>query len=214
VKDLLIAVLLFSNIALFGQDLPSREIISPSNFLTYLNGDNNIKGSTFLYEDWSSKIVVFGTDNTTYHYSNANYNLKERKFFVKLKNDSIYEINIKSLKYVVLNNKKFEFLNGDYVERVAKGKLNVFKQHELTIKEGMIDGTTKEKMTPDKYVVKSNFCALKDGKLVPFKLKKKTVLSLLELSNKKEFTSEIKRRKLSFSNEEDLVKILEYYNSL
>ena len=213
-KALFLAILIFCNFAVIGQDLPSREIISPSNFLTYLKGDNNIKGSTFLYDDWSSKIIVFGTDNSTYRYSNANYNLKERKFFVKLKNDSIYEINIKNLKYVVLNNKKFEFLNDDYVERIAKGKLNVFKKHVLGIKEGMVDGTTKEKMTPDTYVVKSNFCVLQDGDLVPFKLKKKTVLSLLELSNKKEFTSEIKRRKLSYSNEEDLVKILEYYNSL
>ena len=126
-KALFLAILIFFNFAVIGQDLPSREIISPSNFLTYLKGDNNIKGSTFLYDDWSSKIIVFGTDNSTYRFSNANYNLKERKFFVKLKNDSIYEINIKNLKYVVLNNKKFEFLNDDYVERIAKGKINVFK---------------------------------------------------------------------------------------
>ncbi len=200
--------------ATFGQDLPSREIITPSNFLRFKKGDANIEGSTFLYENWAANIVVFGADNRTYRYNNANYNLKERKFFVKLQNDSIYEINIKNLNYVVLDNKKFELVKGDYVERMAKGKINVFKQHALSIKEGMKDGTTKEKITPDKYVVKSTYVYLKNGALVPFKLKKKAIIGILELEDKKQFQSEIKKRKLSFKKEEDVIKIFEYYNSL
>ncbi|MAD96637.1 MAG: hypothetical protein CMB99_04840 [Flavobacteriaceae bacterium] len=200
--------------ATFGQDLPSREIITPSNFLGFKNGDANIEGSTFLYEDWLANIVVFGADNRTYRYNNANYNLKERKFFVKLQNDSIYEINIKNLNYVVLNNKKFELVKGDYVERMAKGKINVFKQHALSIKEGMKDGTTKEKITPDRYVVKSAYVYLKNDALVPFKLKKKAIIGILELDDKKKFQSDIKKRKLSFKKEKDVIKIFEYYNSL
>lgn len=95
-----------------------------------------------------------------------------------------------------------------------KGKVSFAKRVEKSVKLGKVATSGYEKDTPSKYVTKRKYFIINEkGEVKNIKkLKKKDILALLD--KKTELEQYATSEKLSFKNEEDLVKIIDYYNTL
>ena len=71
-------------------------------------------------------------------------------------------------------------------------------------------------MNPDSLVPEVWFYSYHKAtkKLNKIKLKKKSILSLIDERNQNEVSKYVKKNRLSYSNIEDVLKILQFYNTL
>ena len=212
----LLTLILLNTTATISQALPANEIITASNFVKYVKNKqaNNLGGNIFYNKEWNSKITINTFDQKKYTAPNANFNIKESVFVIKTPTDSIFKIEIDNTAFVIFDNKKFEFIQNNYYERLSKGKINLFKHYFLKLEEGRVDAISKIKVTKDKYVKAANYFIKTDVGLVKVKLSRKRIQNYFNDSKKKIMKKYSKSNGLSFKKEDDLKIILKHYNSL
>ncbi len=95
-----------------------------------------------------------------------------------------------------------------------RGKTSLALKTYKRIRRGK-DGTSGyEESTPDKYVgINKYFIRNEIGDLIPVKFRKKEILKVLE-KEKKPIEKYASANKLNFKKEKDVIKIINYYNSL
>jgi hypothetical protein len=161
-----------------------------------------------------SDAVVYTNVDKTYLPKHINFNVKLGTFIVNIAADSLFTLATTRVKSVKFHSTSFEILNDKYYENLSKGKLNVYKDYYLSIKKGAIDPISKSKISEDKYVIKSKYFLNEDDSLEELKLSKKNILKLCEKDKVNDVKKFIKENKLSVKQDENLRKILAYYNSL
>ncbi len=215
-KKIFLLIILLNTITITSQDLPAREIITPSNFIAKMNDNSNnkIEGSIFYNKKWNSIITINVAGGKKYTIPKSNFSLKDGVFVMKTASDSIYKIEIDNISSVIFDQKQFEFIESNFYERLSKGKINIFKQYYLKIEEGRMDAISKAKITKDKYKKAYKYFIKTNYGLTEFKLNKKKVLQYFDESKKSKMKKFIKKNSLKYKKEKDLKKILEYYNTL
>jgi hypothetical protein len=96
---------------------------------------------------------------------------------------------------------------------LAQGTIMLFKKTELTLLEANYNAAMDVGSENKKYVKKDKYYILKDGKVNEIKKSKKKVTEILSDQSTKveEF---VDQNKLNVKDEQDLIRIFDYYNSL
>lgn len=208
--------LLFSSV-MYAQ-MVLHDPVSARTFNTQKYTD--IKGSPFLIDKWIKGSVV--TDKGTYDnlelkldvYDNTLYFNKDGEaleFRDKVESFILKPLEIDSASFLAFK----RGLSGkvlrpdEYVQVLAEGKLNVYKQDKRLLSEiNEINRGTIKSFTPvTKYYV------VKDGEWKQLRLNKKEAFELMDDKIEK-VKAYINDNKLGLKNERDWVAVFAYYNKL
>jgi hypothetical protein len=176
-----------------------------------LNNSKGVQGSTYLFNDWNSTGRVFCNNQQIFDVENLNFDVKNTRFVSKISNDSIFifdnifKVNINGRNFVSLKNKFYESLyssNHNFV---------FIKEYLLKI-EPELHKITNTVIGPGKYKIEDKYYVYKDGEISKLNLNKKQILEILK-KYKSEVLKYTKDYHLSFSDEEDVIKIFNFYNN-
>lgn len=210
----------------FSQNTSTNSyIVGQGDYGFWVSAQNNtkqIKGSPYLFDNWSQKGDIF-IGNQVYTLSALNYNIQVERFEVKISEDSVFVLNHGSFDKVKVKGKSFsrhldpDFHRNTYFEDIIHfNDKYLLKKHELTIKESQINPLTMQKLQNDQYIKKEQYYILKDNsdKLDKIRLKKSTILSLVEENNKAKVKEFVKEHMLNYKKNDDVIKILNYCDTL
>ena len=184
---------------------------------------NNLKGSPYLFESWSSpNASLHMANNKTYGISSINYNIDLERFEAKFSEDSILAINPRNIKKIVVNNRTFKRYfdaenqrNTYFEEELVTSTLTLLKKYETSITEGIFNPLTQQKTSDDKLIIRERYFYTMDNEtLIPLKLKKSAILKSLDSNKIDALTEYAKDNDLSFRDINDVKKILIRYNTL
>ncbi len=226
-KSLLILVIIISNTINAQNPINNLNVIGQGNFSSGLwiisnETTNKVKGSTYLFNDWSQVGKVY-FNNKIYAVNQLNYNIQLERFEAKISPDSIFAFDRGDVRKIEINDKLFTryldpaFRRNTYFENIFIFKdKKLLKKYMVELKEGQLNPMTMQKIQEDRFIKKEQFYILEDGEdeLSEFKLKKKNILSLIEDVYKPKVKEFAKDNRLNYNNVEDLTKIFNYYNAL
>lgn len=226
-------VYLFLGVFIAGHSQNSGGVIGVTNDLSlYLNpmqsdglyvplkkAGNPIDQSQYLFSQWDENSQIFFSENKVFSIKNLNYNIDSKKLESIIGKDSIFQYNINRIDYVKRSDKKYKFYNFNdsnqlYQELYVSKNVLFLKGYKLIIKEAFINPMTNTVISEQKSVIiEKYFCKVSDQDFMPLDLKKKSVLKLMgdKSSQIEKFVS---NSKLSYSSENDLIKIFNYYDTL
>ena len=116
--------------------------------------------------------------------------------------------------YVKSFNRKYKVIDRElYLELIFGEKASLLKGFSAVVIDGVISPLTQQYTTPNRYVQKTKYFYLKGETFLEIKLKKKDVLSAFgdKADQVKKYA---KDSNLSFGDENDVVSLFRYYNTL
>jgi len=181
----------------------------------FYNSTRPIDGTVYLFDKWENKAVIFTSGDNKFMLKNINLNLKRSVFESKISEDSLFTFNFNNIDKFVINNKEYKnfYWNDDnrVYEIIFEGdEIQILKGFTVALVEGSANPMLGRKN--DRYIRKENYFVRQDEKIKPFKLKKKRVLKLVEGDEEKArmIMEYVERNDLSYKNEYDVKKMLEY----
>jgi hypothetical protein len=205
----------------------SQEIDSRTNVVGDLNAyasglwvkppsENNVKGSPYLFKNWSNIATIYSSQGNMFQVRNINYDTKKDRFVAKFSIDSVYVFDSYFLNKIRIYNRIFILTNNkdetSYYELIAgaKGK-QILKKSYKKIKKGARDPFTNL-LTQSQYIlIEKYYLNSKEG-LKEIKLKKKSFLKLFK-QDSHVAKKIISQNNLSIKKDSDLVKFFEIYKS-
>lgn len=171
-----------------------------------------VKGSFYLFNSWKNNSTIVSKTGKKYQINNMNYDLDEKSFLSKISKDSVYIYqNVKS---ITIENKFFININEQFYEKITEGKICLLKKYSGKLKKPIINKMTNQQVKPAEYVKIINYYSYIDNeKLEKIKLKKSNISKLIT-NKKNKVKAYIKKNKLSYKEEKDIIKIINFYNSL
>ena len=225
---IILSILLLLSISIKAQIKDGRELNdlqylqSTGMWVTNLVVEEPIKGSPYLFENWSNDSKIY-TDDKIYKIGSFNYNIAKERFEAKISEDSVLVISTGGIKQIKINNvimKPYYDSERDkftFFEEV--GSINnrmIIKKYVVKIVTGNFNPMTQKKISPDRYA-NEEYLYIVDSEtrsLKRLKLKKASILNLIESENKPEVIDFVKKHKLKYNNISDVHKILDYHNSI
>ncbi|RIA10482.1 hypothetical protein OE09_2347 [Flavobacteriaceae bacterium MAR_2010_72] len=179
-----------------------------------------VDGSPYLYDTWFNQSKVYFRDKV-YNISSFNYNVYSDRFEAKLSKDSVLIINPEGVNKVVINNKTFERyydpetqLNSYFEQLIKFNNYWLLKKYTKKVKSGSVNPLTKQKLTNDALVQDEVFYLSNENKLKVIKLNKSDIQSLFKKEHLEHVKNFVKNQGLNYKDEDDIKKIITYYNSL
>jgi hypothetical protein len=178
----------------------------------------SIVGSVYLYNDWSNDGAVYVGDRK-FSFKNMNYHIEKGKFMTRIgvDKDSTFVIDNNQIKKVIINNKHFKNIYSpskgeyNYFEVVFDGdKISLLKSYAISFKERSPNPMVNRPLSEIKK--KRSYYILKDNNLELFKLKKRSLFSLVKKNKQTRLKKEIKKYNLNYKKELDLKLIFKYLN--
>ncbi len=172
-------------------------------------------GSVYLFDDWNNTTII-KVDKRNYTFSNFNFNIRKEEFMSQIEGDSIYIFDFNSIDKVIVNGKEFKSFS-DPLEGEEKifqviyenADLSILKKYSLKIIESSPDPMLNR--SKNKIIKMENYFIKKGTTFTPFKLKKKSIVKLVEKNTAIQVLDDyVKSNHLSYKNENDLKKIFEY----
>lgn len=211
-KNLVLALLITGTASLKAQTFVSYTSVSGGGTIdSNLNKRDAVQGSTFLFKDWNNSARLFCTDQRIFDVENINFDLKNDNFASMISKDSIFIFD--NIFKVKINNRQFVNLKNKFYETMYSSNNNfVFLKEYLLKIEPELHKITNTVIGPGKYNTENKYYIYKDGDIEKLTLNKKHIL---EIVNSKEslVIKYVKSNRLSFSSEEDIVKIFQFYDS-
>nr|MBC7613770.1 hypothetical protein [Pseudopedobacter sp.] len=202
----------FAN-AQYLQDVQGRPIME----ISY----TDIKGTPFLFSDWVSGVVILGNGDT---FSDVplKYNVFDEKLYFKNpKKDELLEFvqPLKSFKFNELKgagvfSKGFpaidKFNSETFYDVLFDGKVKLLnKQYKTLLEVRPYNSATIEKS----FVDHNDYYLVKGSKIERIRNSKKDFLDIFS-DKSAQIEVFIKNEKIDFKNNDDLVKVFNYYDSL
>lgn len=174
---------------------------------------SEIQGTKYLFDKWDGNYIIQSIQGIRYNLNSLNYNLESKKLESLLTKDSIFELRSSQVDLILANNKKYKVINEELYQELNTGKFKIYKQFNVKVQDAFVNPMTKTESSPAQYIQVGKYFYFKNDVLVPLKLNKKEVLTMLKDKETeiKKFASE---KDFSFSDEADVVKIVNYYNTL
>jgi hypothetical protein len=176
-----------------------------------------VDGSEYLFDEWKNKAVVYTKDKHVFSLKNINLNIKRNSFVSKVGKDSVFTFDMNNIDKIIINRKIYKSVFSEDGKRIYQV---VYENANFSILRGFTIQMVQSSPNPmvnrraDRLVRKRVLFLKKDDAVKRFKLTKRKILGLVNTANKEEVLRYAKDQKLSFRNEEDLNKILEYSSSL
>lgn len=218
-KKFFLLVFCISFSVVFSQDTTNFRTQSTGDLLTSgfwipaSSINKNIKGSNYLFEKWENFANIYSDNGNVFRITNLNYNIKSKKLEAKISNDSVFQFNTEGISKVRIMNSTFKLIDSEFMKELMTGKVGLYIKYSLKTKDAVFNPLTHDELTPEEIIKVEDYLIQVEGKSFDIKLKKGDILKCLK-DKEKEVKDFVKRNKLSFSNEKDVVKILGYYNSL
>ncbi len=186
------------------------------------NEADNITGSPYLDSSFHQGYILT-SDSLIYQGVNMRYNNYKDVVEFKKNGQDIYEIPISfpilQLKFegIIFERKEYKTegkLKYGFFQPILKGKTSLYSQQRVILEKAKLASLYNEsklahfKITPSKYYLQKN----KDKELVSFS-NKKELLSILN-DNENKLSTFIKKNKLKVKDEQDILQVLDYYNSI
>lgn len=192
-------------------------IFNPNGSLSLrVNGNPNfsaVQGTKYLFAQWDGNYIIQSIHGMRYNLNNLNYNLESKKLESLLTKDSIFELRSSQIDFILANNKKYKVINEELYQELNTGSFKIYKQFNVKVQEAFVNPMTKTESSPAQYVQVGKYFYFKNDVLVPFKLNKKEVLAMVKDKENeiKKFSSD---KDFSFTDEADVIKMVNYYNTL
>lgn len=173
--------------------------------------NNSISGSCYLFDNPNGIFSIINNTGNKFNLTNINYNIETKQLETKIANDSVFQYNLDEIDYLVVNKKKYKVFKGEmYQQLFSSNQFELLKSFSVVVQQASFNPLTQDVLTPKRYVVRYNYMLLKNNDtLQDFKLNKKSILGL-NIDKKDLILNYVKANKLSYSNEDDVVKILNY----
>lgn len=185
----------------------------------FVNPARPVKGSVYLLDKWENRGVLVTTDKQRFGVNNINIDLKRQAFQSKFAQDSIFNYNFNNIDRFIINNRVYKnfYYNEDnriYEILHETPDFTLLKGFKVDLVEGSANPMLNRKT--DKYVQKESYFIKKENSIKKFKLNKKQIVKLLNLSNdgEQKLMEYAKDNKLSFKDDRDVKKIMNYSMSL
>ena len=167
------------------------------------------EGSVYLYKDWDKSAIVHPKEGQKIVLNKANYNIQDG-VFQSYVGDSLFTFRINNIEKVVLNNKTYKnvYRNGKnnvYEVIYESDNISIYKEYRVEIIAASNDPMVSR--TSNKYSQNKSYYSKVGSNYTSFRLNKKGVLELLDEEDKTDIQKFVKKNKLSFKRENDLVKI-------
>jgi|TARA_B110000211_G_scaffold123721_1_gene142694 hypothetical protein len=199
------------------------KLISGNSFGTsmmFYNPKRQIDGKFHLFENWNNTAVIYTLSDDQFLVKRINLNLQRNSFEAKMNDsDSIFAFTFNNIKKIVINNKTYKnyYYNDDnrvYQMLFDTDEYKLMKGFEVKLIAGSANPMVNR--PNDKYVRGEDYFLMINGAISPIKLKKKSIFKSLKLDkfNSSRLDMFVESNSLSLKNEEDIVKLLEYYNSI
>jgi len=222
---ILILIFLFSNFAVSQTntqtDFRSALTGETSNFGTsfFYNQPNKVVlGSAYLFDEWNNDGEIQTLTGERFLIRNINLNISRNSFEAKINdNDSIFSFNFNNIKKIIINDRSYVnyFYNEDNrVYELVYGGQSFTILKGFSVKLVTSSGNPMVNRSNDKYVKKeSYFIRSEDDKIInSFKFNKRSLNKLFEKSKKdvSRITAYIESSNLSYKNEDDVIRMLEF----
>ena len=195
--------------------------MSYGSSMTFYNPKRFIEGTYHLFENWNNTATIYTISDEKFLVKRINLNLTRNSFEAKISDsDSIFSFTFNNIEKIIINNKTYKNYYYNDNNRVYEMLFDTDKYKFLKgFKVKLITGSANPMVNRpnDKYVRGEEYFIMINGSISPLKkLKKKFIYKLLDLNNL--YTSKldafIELNLLSLKKEEDIVKLLDYYNSI
>ncbi|MDE0535696.1 hypothetical protein, partial [Tenacibaculum sp. L6] len=212
----LTTILTYSQSSFFiVQSNPDTEFVRTSSGLYKMtNPENEIK-RLYYFKSFKNKAVIKDSKKE-FKINNFNIDLVDNNFVSKINNDTIFVFN--ELNKAFINNKEFIKKDNIIYEILVNGdRIELKVKHFSEKRDEIIDNLTGKILKPKHYIPKKEYVLLDKSSLKTStfkKIKKKNIINLVDNEFKNDLIRFSKKEKLSFKNEKELKKILNYYNSL
>lgn len=226
--NLFLSLIFFYSLTVFSQEenyaykaaLSSRDnaLSSGGTWIPGKSMNKIVEGSLYLFSNWNGQYDVITKNGDSRKIFNLNYNIKTQKIESFISKDSVFEYDLNQFDYVIKSDKKYKVindaqLNGLFFEVFNGKKLKLFRESKIVVEEGTFNPLTQEKLTEDKYVQAYSYYFHFDGKYEKTKLGKKGILKYLK--DKEDLIKDfVAKNRLTYTSDEDVSKILNYYNLL
>jgi hypothetical protein len=181
-------------------------------------GMGKVDFASYLFDNWNEEFVLIKKNGESKKLSSLNYNLVLKTLELKISNDSVLQVDLQQLDYIVHLNRIYKIINTDVLSgiyfEVFKGKtLRLYKETKLLIDESEVNPLLQEKIKKEKYIRKFVYYIMKDDKYEKISLGKKDILKFL--NDKVDLVKVyVSNNNLSYKTDEDINKILTYYDTL
>ena len=224
-RILLTLIFLISNLVLSQTntqtDFRSALTGESTNFGTsffYNQPSKVILGSAYLFDEWNNDGEIQTLTGERFLVRNINLNISRNAFEAKINdNDSIFSFTFNNIKQIIINGKSYKnyFYNEDNrVYELVYGGQSFTILKGFSVKLVTSSGNPMVNRSNDKYVKKeSYFIRSEDDKMInSFKFNKRSLNKLFEKSKKdvSRITAYIESSNLSYKNEDDVIRILEF----
>ncbi len=175
-----------------------------------LLGKRGVDGSAYLYDNWNNKGAVY-LGKKVFKLNNINYHIQESMFITKLEKDSLFVFDFDLVDKIVINNRAFKRMynakEGKHIiyEIVHQTKdFSLLKLHSLSV----VQSSPNPMLNRPKPKIRrnANYYIAKGGVIQDFKLKKSTVLGLVDKQKVSDLKAYMDRYNLSYKNDSDLQK--------
>ena len=180
-----------------------------------------IEGSVMFFSTKTKHKGKVYSGKKVYLLNDLNYNVKSDQFQTKLENDSIFIYNNEGLTRVQIEDKNFSVMynavEGDrkIYEVIQSGKkLSLMKRYSIKVLKASPNPMVNRKKT--RIIKKWKYYTVDaNDNVVEFKGKKKAILAMAKDSEREKLMKDfIAANRLSVKKEEDLKKIVRYYNTI
>jgi hypothetical protein len=195
--------------------------LSYGSSMTFYNPKRFTEGTYHLFENWNNTATIYTLSDEKLLVKRINLNLKRNSFEAKMNDsDSIFSFTFNNIKKIVINNKIYKNFYYDNDNRVYEmlfdsDKFKFMKGFKVKVISGSANPMVNR--PNDKYVRGEEYFLMIDGSISPVKkLKKKFIYKLLKLNNLNSsmLDNHIELNGLSLKKELDIVKLLDYFNSI
>ena len=207
-----------TNVATDFKALGSDQNTNFGTSFFYNQPNKVILGSTYLFDDWNNNGEIQTLTGERFLVRNINLNISRNAFEAKINNnDSIFSFNFNNIKQVIINGKSFKnyFSNEDnrVYELIYSGtQFTILKGFSVKLVTG--SGNPMLNRSNDKYVKKESYFirSLENNTIEGFKLSKRSLNKLFQNSSMdvSRILAYIDSNKLSYKDENDVIKILDF----
>jgi len=182
---------------------------------TFYNPKFDKEGSVYLFDDWDNDAMVFAKNNAgAFRAYNINFNV-QRSMFETKKNDSIKSYNFANIEKITLKGREFKSYYFEPLERQKVFEV-IYEGDDFSILKGYKTDILQGNPNPmlgrmrDKIIQREKYYIDTEESLKEFKFKKSNILKALGTEKAELAREYAKKYKMSFRNEKDLKKILNY----
>lgn len=193
--------------------------VSPGASMFFVNPAREVEGSIYLFEKWENRGVLVTIDKQRFGMKNINIDLKNQAFQSRFTKDSIFNYNFNNIDRFIINNKVYKNFYYNEDNRIYEiihetPEFAILKGFKVNLVEGSANPMLNRKT--DKYVQKYNYYVKTDTEIRKFNLNRKQIIKLIDPDKAvlDKIMKYAKDNNLSFKNDLQLKRILDYSNSI